>query len=196
MFANPTSAAPMIALDTAQMNSTALYNAVSKKGRVNGWLAFVTGRSNRLIDMDTLLSGKQVRGQWYGGRKLVAIDAIQATEGRARDFDREFNPLKRHNQGRWLQIARARFLDLPLPPVELIKVGERYAVRDGHHRISVARALGESHVDAKVTIWQVAGELPWDGPAQAQQRATVSLALTAGRRDPAGAGHAKRSWAT
>jgi ParB-like chromosome segregation protein Spo0J len=36
-----------------------------------------------------------------------------------------------------------------LPPVELIQV-DGFFVQDGHHRISVAKALGEDYVDAEV----------------------------------------------
>jgi hypothetical protein len=39
----------------------------------------------------------------------------------------------------------------PLPPVDVIRVGEIYFVRDGHHRISVARALERTEIDAYVT---------------------------------------------
>ena len=38
-----------------------------------------------------------------------------------------------------------------MPPVDLLKVGEIYFVRDGHNRISVARALGRNDIDAYVT---------------------------------------------
>jgi len=48
--------------------------------------------------------------------------------------------------------------------VELIQVGDVYFVRDGHHRISVARALGQRDVEAEVTLWQVTGPLPWEQP--------------------------------
>jgi hypothetical protein len=44
-----------------------------------------------------------------------------------------------------------------LPPVALIQVGDVYFVRDGHHRISVARALGRNQIEAKVTAWQMRG---------------------------------------
>ena len=37
-----------------------------------------------------------------------------------------------------------------------------YFVRDGHHRISVARARGQRAIDAVVTVWDVAGPLPWE----------------------------------
>ena len=40
-----------------------------------------------------------------------------------------------------------------LPPVELIQVGSAFYVRDGHHRISVARVLGQVTIEAEVTVW-------------------------------------------
>ena len=52
--------------------------------------------------------------------------------------------------------------DVPLPPVSLVQVGGCYFVEDGHHRISVARALGETVIDAEVTVWDVSGPLPWE----------------------------------
>jgi hypothetical protein len=38
-----------------------------------------------------------------------------------------------------------------MPPVDLVRIGQIYFVRDGHHRISVARALGRTDIDAYVT---------------------------------------------
>jgi hypothetical protein len=49
-------------------------------------------------------------------------------------------------------------------------VGDRYSVRDGHHRISVARALEQKAIEATVEVWQVDGPLPWDQLAQAPSR--------------------------
>jgi hypothetical protein len=46
--------------------------------------------------------------------------------------------------------------------VKLIRVEEIYFVRDGHHRISVARALGQRTIEAQVVVWQVSGPLPWE----------------------------------
>ena len=42
-----------------------------------------------------------------------------------------------------------------LPPVALIRSGDIYYVRDGHHRISVARAFGQMMVEAAVTVWKI-----------------------------------------
>jgi hypothetical protein len=49
-----------------------------------------------------------------------------------------------------------------------VQIGNLYFVRDGHHRISVARALGQRSIEAKVTVWQVTGPLPWQAGAAAQ----------------------------
>jgi hypothetical protein len=54
--------------------------------------------------------------------------------------------------------------------VVLVRVGDIYSVRDGDHRISVARAMGQQDVDAEVAIWQVAGLLPWETAAQAPSK--------------------------
>jgi hypothetical protein len=51
--------------------------------------------------------------------------------------------------------------------VELVQVGDVYFVLDGHHRISVARALGQQDIEAKVMVWRVTGPLPWERSAAA-----------------------------
>jgi hypothetical protein len=68
---------------------------------------------------------------------------------------------------------------VPLPPITLTLVGDRYFVVDGHHRVSVARALGQAGIDAGVTVCEFAGPLPWEqaktarAPASARQVARV-----------------------
>jgi hypothetical protein len=71
----------------------------------------------------------------------VQIAQIQGTESREGDFTVEFRLLHRRTRPRWLRVAMAATSGLPLPPVKLIRVGESFFVRDGHHRFSVARAL-------------------------------------------------------
>ena len=96
-----------------------------------------------------------VRERNYVGVQSVPIDQIRGSEGRSADFDRDFCPLQDRTRGRWLGIARARQAGKSLPPVLLVQVGKVYYVRDGHHRISVARALGQRTIEAKVTVWNV-----------------------------------------
>ena len=85
------------------------------------------------------------------GLHVVPLDAIVGTIDRQRDFDRGFRPTSRRVRSRWEHIAAAMRRGESLPPVDLVKVGEIYFVNDGHHRVSVARALGLSDIDAYVT---------------------------------------------
>ncbi len=85
------------------------------------------------------------------GLQVVHLDAIVGTVDRARDFDRRFRPTSRRVRSRWEQIATAMRRGEPTPPVDLLRIGEIYFVRDGHHRVSVSRALGRDDIDAYVT---------------------------------------------
>jgi hypothetical protein len=115
----------------------------------------------RLFDLD-VIAPSQVRGRRYAGIQSVAISQIRGSMGRSGDFDRSFHPLEDRLRSRWISVAMARSQYVPLPPVSLVQVGRLYFVEDGHHRISVARALGESAIDAEVTVWDVHGLLPWE----------------------------------
>jgi hypothetical protein len=85
------------------------------------------------------------------GLQVVPLDAIVGTVDRGRDFDRSFRPISGRVRGRWESIASAVRRGESMPPVDLIRIGEIYFVRDGHHRVSVARALGRRDIDAYVT---------------------------------------------
>jgi hypothetical protein len=85
------------------------------------------------------------------GLQVVQLDAILGTVDRSRDFDRRFRPTSGRMRSRWEQIAAASRRGEAMPPVDLLKIGDIYFVRDGHHRVSVARALGRDDIDAYVT---------------------------------------------
>ena len=81
----------------------------------------------------------------------VPLNKIVGSEGRTNeDFDKNFNPLTLHSRDRWVGIFRARRKGIPLPPVDLIQVGDEFYVRDGHHRISVANAVGQVEIEAQI----------------------------------------------
>jgi hypothetical protein len=134
--------------------------------RLNGWLRrawdSLTGRSSQLLDLEMIEKEIRVDARHYAGIHTVRLDQIRGSEGRTTDFDAHFAPLQNHNQERWISVFEARQYGLGLAPVELIQVGDRYFVRDGHHRISVAHTLGEQAIEAEVTVWEVKGRLPWE----------------------------------
>jgi hypothetical protein len=85
------------------------------------------------------------------GLQVVALETVVGTVDRSRDFDRGFRPTSGRVRGRWERIATAMRRGEALPPVDLLRVGELHFVRDGHHRVSVARALGRADIDAVVS---------------------------------------------
>src|ERR1700744_5357754 len=87
----------------------------------------------------------------FAGKEVVALDAIVGTVDRGRDFDRRFRPTTGRVRSRWEHIATAMRRGEAMPPVDLVRVGQIYFVRDGHHRVSVARALGHTDINAHVT---------------------------------------------
>lgn len=149
-----------------------------RRARIQGWLARVrlalTGHPNRLLDLDSVAATVAVRSRHYAGMQSVPIRRICGSEGRCDDFDAAFQPLETHARSRWLGIATARRLAGSPPPVILIRVGDVFFVRDGHHRVSVARALGQEHIDAEVTVWRVDGRLPCKQPWPARERILAS----------------------
>jgi len=144
-----------------------LYARARKRGQQAHLWAGLAGRSRGLLALAEVRAACSVEAQNDGGVRTIAIDRIRGSENRCTDFDSDFHPLRDHSKDRWLSIAEARERGKALPPVALIQVGDLYFVRDGHHRISVARALGQKAIEATVVVWQVSGPLPWDVPAQA-----------------------------
>jgi len=150
--------------------ASSLYTRARKRGQRGQLWAGLTGRSRGLLALGEVCTACSVQNQGDGGIRTVSIGQIRGSEGRATDFDRDFNPIQDHTRDRWLGIAAARNRGRPLPPVALIQVGDHYFVRDGHHRISVARALGQQVIEAAVEIWQVDKPLPWEQQSQAPGR--------------------------
>jgi hypothetical protein len=80
----------------------------------------------------------------------VPIDRIVGSEGRYLDFNRIFLPKREHLRGRWTRVDLAHYEQIHLPPVTLYEIGGVYFVRDGNHRVSVARTQGAEFIDAEV----------------------------------------------
>ncbi len=126
-----------------------------REARRRAWLARLLDslrrRPNAMLSLDDVRRRLNVRGQRYLGHISVPVHAIIGSEGRYADFDRRFLPRSDSLKQRWSSIGAARRRDVQLPPVELFKIGDAYFVRDGNHRVSVARQQGQEFLDANVT---------------------------------------------
>lgn len=150
-----------------------LYERIRRRGWLGQLWTALIGEASHLLDLGAIEAHYATGDRWYGGCRTVPLRQIRGSEGRYREFDISFRPLQSHSAARWKSIAAARRMGVALPPVELIQVGDVYFVRDGHHRISVARALGQTEIEAKVTVWQVStpmGRHLIGPPATEQQR--------------------------
>ncbi len=128
-------------------NGRFVFRQALRQGQLRQAWAGLTGQPRGLRP----LTAAADRGH-SAGEQVVRLDQIRGTEGRARDFDADFRPLSRHSEERWLRVFAAWKQGKALPPVELIRAGDAYYVRDGHHRISVARLMGQEFIDAVVTV--------------------------------------------
>jgi hypothetical protein len=91
------------------------------------------------------------------GIREIPLDAISGTlePSRATLFDRCFRPAEGARR-RWQRLWLAEHRGAVLPPISVVAVGDAYAVRDGHHRVSVAKARGALTIDATVDTVQPA----------------------------------------
>src|SRR5688572_12817117 len=101
------------------------------------------------FDEDVAALGR--RGERNLGLQSIPLHSIVGSVDRARDFDRSFRPTSGRVRGRWESIAAAQRRGEAMPPIRVYRVGEAHFVDDGHHRVSVARALGHETIDAYVT---------------------------------------------
>jgi hypothetical protein len=88
--------------------------------------------------------------QVYRGMRTVEVEKIVGSVGRCRDFDESYLPVKVSMSQRWGRVDRAYHQGVELPAVSLYKIGDTYFVRDGNHRVSVARYHGAAAIDAEV----------------------------------------------
>ena len=131
--------------------------ALLKKFWRSFWSWF-TQTDNNLLPFDEILKKLPFQGQHDLGMKQIELDKIVGSVGRYHDFDRAFLPRYNFLRDRWVSIARAQLQDINLPPIEVYKLGEAYFVRDGNHRVSVARERGQAFIDADVI--EIASPLP------------------------------------
>ena len=151
-----------------------LYERAYLHGRIRRFWRRLLRRDTALLDLNQVTEMCTVCARHEIGAQTVPLAQICGSEGRSRDFDRNFFPTQTRSRERWASIATAQLCGQPLPPVSLIQIDDRYFVRDGHHRISVARLLQRHAIEAVVVVWEVVGVRPWTKQAMAQ---TPALAI-------------------
>jgi hypothetical protein len=95
--------------------------------------------------------GRRRRRVPRGVREIPLAQITGTLEpNRAEHFDPAFRPAASARE-RWQRVWLAEARGAVLPPIAVVPAGDGYAVRDGHHRVSVALARGAVTIDAVVS---------------------------------------------
>jgi hypothetical protein len=126
------------------------FDRARQKAFLHHLAAVLRRRPDDLIPYHEIRRRLSPERESYRGFQVVPVDQIVGSVDRFRDFDHEFLPRHSYTAGRWKSVDRAYHEDIRLPPIQLYKVGDVYFVKDGNHRVSVAREHGVEFIDAEV----------------------------------------------
>jgi hypothetical protein len=137
----------MLMTGSPQIDAERAFNRAARGRRMAAF-------TRRLRGLDVIDERCLRRRRRPPGREVVEIPvaAINGTvePSRAAQFDRDFRPAP-IARTRWQRVWLAEHKGTALPPISVVPVdGDGYAIRDGHHRVSVARARGALTIDARI----------------------------------------------
>lgn len=126
------------------------YHQGIRHAEINDLWAHMRGTNSSLLKFEEVATRLHIRQQIPIGHQMVLLRHIVGSVGRYREFTKDFLPRAAVMQDRWVAVDVALNSMRGVPPVDLYKIGDAYFVIDGNHRISVARANGNSDIEARV----------------------------------------------
>jgi hypothetical protein len=114
-------------------------------------VSILRAQRNEMLSLGEVRSLLRPESETYRGMQTIPLERIAGSEGRYRDFNRAFLPRHDKLMRRWISVDVAHYKDVQLPPIKVFEIGGAYFVRDGNHRVSVAKAQGAEFIDAEVT---------------------------------------------
>ncbi|MGC8879230.1 MAG: universal stress protein [Anaerolineae bacterium] len=127
------------------------FHRARRRAVIERILATLSGRSADLLSYEDVLKRLKEQGRASRGLKDIPLDAIVGSVGRYNDFTRTFLPRHDEDIHRWTRVQMAMSSLTSVPPIEVYQIGDAYFVLDGNHRVSVARQMGATHIQAYVT---------------------------------------------
>ena len=138
------------------------FSRARNKAWINEMQNIMHPDKKRLLSLNDVKKILKPKNEVYIGLKTIPIKKIVGSEGRYNDFDNHFLPCSNELKQRWVNIDQAHLSDIVLPPIQLYELGGLYFVRDGNHRVSVAKTQGVEFIDAEVISLQSEVQLPPD----------------------------------
>ncbi|MCR4743288.1 MAG: transcriptional regulator [Treponema sp.] len=124
------------------------------KALLNGFQHILSPEEAKLISLNDVKHLLKPTAETYVGMKVIPIEKIVGSEGRYNDFDNKFFPKSTHLRNRWERVDAAAIQSIDLPPIKVYEISGLYFVRDGNHRVSVAKTRGVEFIDAEVVSLQ------------------------------------------
>ncbi|MEJ7798646.1 MAG: hypothetical protein WKF42_09115 [Solirubrobacteraceae bacterium] len=128
--------------------------------RLSAALRLEPGDVDIMLSFDDVVEALGRVAESHLGVRTIAVDSIVGTVDSRKQFDRSFRPTSARVRTRFERIANAQRRGASMPPIDVYRVGELHFVRDGHHRVAVARAHGREEIDAHVV--EVSTRVPAD----------------------------------
>lgn len=119
--------------------------------RLAHWLRREPDDVSLILPFDEVVAALGFEGERSLGLKTIRLDTVVGTVDSRRDFDRRFRPTSARVRERWERLALAQRRGESIPPIDVYRVGGLHFVKDGHHRVSIAMASGQTTIDAYVT---------------------------------------------
>lgn len=126
------------------------FHEARRRANLEAIISRITGKPTDLMQYDEIRRRFKVVESAEQRLEEIPLDAIVGTVGRYSDFTRSLLPLKENDGTRWAKVKTMVENMEGLPPIEVYKVGDVYFILDGHHRASVARQVGATHIQAYV----------------------------------------------
>ncbi|HYN87360.1 MAG TPA: hypothetical protein VER55_02460, partial [Ardenticatenaceae bacterium] len=126
------------------------FQRARRQAALEAIMARLQGRSTELLPYEEVRRKLGATGNMERGLREIPLDAIVGSVGRYSDFTRSFLPLKSNSEERWAKVKIA-VTDSGFDPIEVYQLGDAYFVRDGNHRVSIARRMGSPTIPAYVT---------------------------------------------
>ncbi len=139
--------------EMAYIRSESEFGRARMKAFVEMVMGLITGHQLHLLSFDEVVEKLRLKQAIYRGLQDIPIKNIVGSTGRYEDFTRTFLPRRgdKRDKERWRNIYTLAVTGKGFPPIDVYKIDQVFFVKDGNHRVSVARELGWETIQAHVT---------------------------------------------
>lgn len=137
----------------AYIKSESEFGHARLKAFLKTFMGLITGHNMHLLSFNEVVEKLRLKQSIYKGLQDIPVDHIVGSAGRYEDFTRHFLPrtFDKREKERWRKVYTLAVTGQGFPPIDVYKIDQIYFVKDGNHRVSVARELGWETIQAEVT---------------------------------------------